>query len=95
MLLQSISFPLVANFKSKDAARMKPLIDIWANSINNEDELFNIISDKKQKDKPVELTFNEKIALYNILGDDNNEVLKSYIRGKMSNPGQVMKTVKF
>ena len=65
---------------------MKPLIDIWANSINNEDELFNLITDSRPNDKPVELTFNEKVALYEILGNDQNDVLRSYINGKMSNP---------
>jgi hypothetical protein len=57
---------------------VKPLLEIWTHTINNENAFKDIIKSESD-DIPIELTDAEKINLYEILERDKASVLNSYL----------------
>ena len=72
---------------SADGKGVKPLLDIWTNTINNQNAFLD--KDKSNEDDvPVELEEGEKINLYEILERDSAKVLNMYLQGQSSAPDQ-------
>ncbi len=68
-----------------DGKGVKPLLEIWTHTINNENAFKDIIKSEAD-DIPIELTDAEKINLYEILERDKANVLNSYLEGQIYDP---------
>ncbi|CAD8117933.1 unnamed protein product [Paramecium sonneborni] len=66
---------------------VKPLLEIWTNTINNQNSFKD--HTKRNDDIPIELELDEKISLYEILERDKTNVLQSYLKGENNHPDQI------
>lgn len=77
---------------SQGVQRLKPLIDIWSNAINNE-AAFN--NKYYRPHGTIRMTPQEQSDLYEILALDKNKVLDSYLKGINSDPKDIVKEFSF
>lgn len=72
---------------SQGAQRMKPLIDIWSNAVNNEN---TFTTSKHKVPETIRLKPTEQADLYEILALDKTRVLESYLKGHNSDPRDIV-----